>query len=172
MIFNKPTNWKQLQEYVNRIFVNIGYESSIEKNTITPRGNIDIDVFAVDVNSINKDKYIIECKWWNTKIPQTVIHAFITVMYETGGNFGFIITKKGIQSGATKYLKFTNIKAITFSEFQKLYFNIWYNKCFRPTLVAFSDDLLGYIEPINSRRFKHLDQLNKIQRLDLLTLPA
>jgi restriction system protein len=164
MIFNKPQDWKQLQEYVNRIFINIGYESSIKKKTITPRGNIDIDVFAVDVDSINKDKYIIECKWWNTKIPQTVIHAFTTVMSETGGNFGFIITKKGIQSEAIKYLKFTNIKAITFSEFQKLYFINWYNKHFRPTLVVLSNDLLGYTEPINSRRFKHLDQLNKIQR--------
>lgn len=165
MIFNKPKDWKELQEYVNRIFINIGYESSIEKNTTTPRGNINIDVFAVDLDSINKDIYIIECKWWNTQIPQTVIHAFTTVMSETGGNFGFIITKKGIQSGAIKYLKSTNIKAITFSGFQKLYFTNWYNKYFRPTLVILSSDLLGYIEPINNRRFKHLDQLNKIQRI-------
>ncbi|MBC7748448.1 MAG: hypothetical protein H7Z76_07710 [Methylotenera sp.] len=61
------------------MFINIGYESSIKKKTITPRGNIDIDVFAVDVDSINKDKYIIKCKWWNTKIPQTVIHAFRSI---------------------------------------------------------------------------------------------
>lgn len=85
-------------------------------------------------------------------------------MSEIGGNFGFIITKEGIQSGAVKYLNFTNIKAITFLEFQKLYFSNWYNKYFRPTLVVFSSDLVKYTEPINSRRFKHLEELNKIQK--------
>lgn len=29
MIFNQPEDWKELQEYVNRIFINIGYESSV-----------------------------------------------------------------------------------------------------------------------------------------------
>ncbi len=164
MIFNQPENWKQLQEYVNLIFVNIGYESYVEKNIITPRGDVDIDVFAIDVNSINKDKYIVECKWWNNKIPQTVIHAFTTVMSEIGGNFGFIITKEGLQSGAIKYLDFTNIKAMTFLDFQKMYFSDWYNKYFQPKLMLFSNDLMEYTEPINSRRFRYFEKLNKTQK--------
>lgn len=164
MIFNQPENWKQLQEYVNLIFVNIGFDSHVEKNIITPRGDVDIDVFAIDVNSVNKDKYIVECKWWNNKIPQTVIHAFTTVMSETGGNFGFIITKEGLQSGAIKYLDYTNIKALTFVDFQKIYFSIWYNKYFRPRLIRFSGDFMQYTETFNSKRFKCFDKLNDIQK--------
>ena len=170
MIFNEPENWKQLQEYVNIIFTNIGYESYVEKKIKTPRGNIDIDVYALDNSSINKDKYVVECKWWNNKVPQTVIHAFTTVMAEIGGNFGYVITKIGFQSGAKKYLNFTNIKAITFLEFQQLYFKIWYNNFFRPYLISFSNNLIDYIEPINSRRFKYFDELSENQKVKYFDL--
>ena len=104
-----PINWQNLQEGVCRIFNEIGLNAEIGKTFKTPRGNVEIDVFAVDENSVDKIRYIVECKNWNQPIPQTVIHAFTTVMHEIGANIGFVISKQGLQSGAESYTQRTNI---------------------------------------------------------------
>lgn len=85
----------------------------------TPRGEVEVDVYAIDPNSIDAISYVIECKNWNNSINQSIIHSFITIMYETGCNIGYIVSKIGFQSGAINYTKNTNIKLFTFEEFQK-----------------------------------------------------
>ncbi len=137
----------------------IGLQSEIGKIIETPRGSVEIDVYAVDINSVDRIKYIIECKNWTNAIPQSVVHSFTTVMHETGGNIGFIISQKGLQSGAERYTKNTNIKGLTYLDFQKRYFNTWFQNYFCPKLGKFSDDLIQYTEPINTRRSRKLGEL-------------
>lgn len=114
-----PLTWQDLQTNVNQILHEIGLQSEIGKIIETPRGRVEIDVYAIDINSVDKIKYIIECKNWTNAIPQSVVHSFTTVMHETGGNIGFIISQKGLQSGAEGYTKNTNIKGLTYLDFQK-----------------------------------------------------
>lgn len=158
-----PPTWKHLQEQVNQILNDVGLESEIEKTISTPRGNVEIDVFAIDTNSIDKIKYIIECKNWASSIPQTVVHAFTTVMHETGGNIGYIISKKGLQSGAIEYTKHTNIQGLTFLEFQEKYFSVWFENYFAPHINGRADALIQYTEPLNSRRGRYIDKLSDIE---------
>lgn len=122
MITAEPKNWKDLQIKVNYILSCVGLVSEIEKSINTPRGSVAIDVFAYDPNSLDKIRYIIECKNWNKKVPQNVIHSFTTVMQETGANIGYIISKKGFQNGAKEYINYTNIRLFSYDEFQNHYF--------------------------------------------------
>ncbi len=161
MIYDMPKNWQDLQKVVKSIFEQIGFEAHVDYNIKTPRGSVDIDVFAIEKTSVNRNRYIVECKYWKSKIPQTVIHSFTTVMGETGGNVGYIISKKGTQSGGLDYTNSTNIKALTFDEFQKMYFEVWFVNYFIPTVKAVSEHLSDYTEPINSRRFRHMDLLSE-----------
>jgi len=154
-----PLTWQDLQTNVNQILHEIGLQSEIGKIIETPRGRVEIDVYAIDINSVDKIKYIIECKNWTNAIPQSVVHSFTTVMHETGGNIGFIISQKGLQSGAEGYTKNTNIKGLTYLDFQKRYFNIWFQSYFCPKLGEFSDELIQYTEPINTRRTRKLGEL-------------
>ena len=127
MITKEPKDWRDLQDKVNSILNDIGLNSKKEVNLKTPRGTVEIDVYAIDPKSIDKIKYIIECKNWNNKIPQTIIHSFITIMNETGGNIGYVITKKGFQKGAIEYSNNTNIRLFSYIQFQEHYLKIWYN---------------------------------------------
>jgi uncharacterized membrane protein len=147
-----PHNWKELQAGVNQLLNEIGLDAEIEKKIDTPRGSVEIDVYAVDQNSVDKIRYIIECKNWSSSIPQTVVHAFTTLMHETGGNIGYIISKHGLQTGAKEYAKSTNITGITYEEFQRKYFSVWYQKHFVTKIGDTVDALSQYVEPINSRR--------------------
>lgn len=109
----EPSDWRLLQDGVCRIFNEIGLTAKTEVELTTPRGTVEVDVFAVDEKSVDKIRYIVECKNWGTAIPQTVVHAFTTVMHETGANIGFIVSHHGLQEGAERYTENTNIIGLT-----------------------------------------------------------
>jgi restriction system protein len=165
MITRQPRNWKDLQDKVDFIFTCVGLASEKEKHVTTPRGTVELDVYAIDPLSLDKIKYIVECKNWNSKVPQTVIHGFTTVMNETGSNIGYIISKKGFQKGSIEYTKSTNIRLFTFEEFQSHYLESWYTKYFAAEIYKASLLLTEFTEPINTRRFRFEERLNAEKKL-------
>lgn len=127
----------------------------------TPRGTVEIDVYAVDERSVDKIKYLIECKCWSTGIPQHVVHAFTTVMHETGANIGFIVSRVGLQAGADRYTTNTNITGLTFEELQQRYFVAWWKNHFCNTIAQAAEKVCFYTEPFNSRRNDALAALSE-----------
>jgi restriction system protein len=164
-----PHTWQELQDGVCRLFNEIGLNAEVSKVLPTPRGKTEIDVYAVDENSVDRIRYIVECKNWLTAIPQSVVHGFTTVMHEVGGNIGYIISQKGLQ-GAIEYTRNTNIVGLTYEEFQRRYFSAWYQRFFVPQVGDIVDALTQYVEPINSRRSRYLDELddNKQKEFQIL----
>lgn len=166
MIVSEPIDWKDLQNKVAFILNCVGIVSEKEKTVHTPRGKVELDIYGIDKNSIDKIKYIIECKNWNKKVPQNVVHSFTQLMIETGSNIGYIISKKGFQKGAFDYINSTNIRLFTFKEFELHYFDLWYKNYFVFEIFKHKDDLLQFTELYNNRRFKfekELDEQNKIK---------
>lgn len=155
----EPKEWQSLQTGVCRIFNEIGLHAEENKLINTPRGSVSLDVFAVDPGSVDSIQYVVECKNWKNSIPQSVVHAFTTVMHEVGANIGYIISQKGIQKGAKDYLQNTNIRGLTYSEFQQHYLKIWIEQQFCSTIWNITDALIQYTEPINSRRERFRDNL-------------
>ncbi|MER2492716.1 restriction endonuclease [Catenovulum sediminis] len=162
----KPSDWKELQSGVCRILNEVGIDAETEKSIETPRGVVEVDVYGVDQSSVEKIRYIIECKNWGNPIPQTVVHAFTSVLHETGGHIGILISKKGFQSGSLNYVKHTNIDALTYAEFQQRYFKPWYLKNFCVEILRAIDCLLQYVEPANSQRQKFLKELDNSKTLE------
>ncbi|NMZ70529.1 Restriction endonuclease [Pseudomonas peli] len=160
----KPSDWKDLQSGVCRILNEVGIAAETEKTIETPRGKVEIDVYGIDEHSVEKIKYIIECKNWGSTIPQAVVHSFTTVLHETGGHIGILISKEGFQEGALSYIQHTNIVALTYAEFQERYFKQWYSKYFCVKVLSAVDCLLQYVEPINSRRSRFLNQLDATKK--------
>ncbi|EMB6102157.1 restriction endonuclease [Proteus mirabilis] len=155
-----PENWQDLQTGVQRIFRNVGLLAEVEVDLETPRGSVNVDVLATDVRSVDKIRYIVECKNWGSSIPQTVVHSFTTVMHETGANIGFIISKHGLQRGAKQYTQNTNIIGMTYLEFQQRYFEAWWYRYFCPRIGDAADEPLQYVEPINSKRDREYAKLS------------
>ncbi|MEO1869298.1 MAG: restriction endonuclease [Cobetia sp.] len=145
------TDWHDLQNSVCRLLQDVGLIANTEVNIGTPRGSVEVDVYAIDMDSLDNISYVVECKNWNTKIPQAIVHAFTTVMHETGANIGCLITKRGLQSGAERYIKNTNIHGLTYEEFQKKYFSAWWDRYFCPTVGDAAYRVHLYTEPQNTR---------------------
>ena len=165
-----PKDWKDLQAGVCRLFNEIGLSAEIEKVLNTPRGEVEVDVYAVDEVSVDKIQYIVECKNWSTAIPKTVVHAFTTVMHETGANLGFIVSQKGLQSGAVAYTDSTNIRGLTYLELQQRYMPVWWERYFCPHLGDAADVLMDYVEPFNGTRNEKLNTMTDKQVVEYHTL--
>jgi hypothetical protein len=154
-----PRDWKELQAGVCRLFNDIGLTAVTEKQLTTPRGVVEVDVYAVDEASVDRIQYIVECKNWKEAIPKTVVHAFITVMHETGANLGFIVSQKGLQSGAVAYTDSTNIVGLTYLELQQRYMRAWWERYFCLNLGDAADVLMDYVEPFNGTRSEKLEKM-------------
>jgi Restriction endonuclease len=121
---SEPTDWKNLQYLVASIFREIGCETFTEKEINTLRGKVEVDVYAKDNQSTPESLYICECKFWSYPVPKNVVHAFRTVITDSGANHGYIISKKGFQSGAHDAALNSNITLRTWNEFQEEFLSI------------------------------------------------
>lgn len=155
-----PNNWRDLQDQVAQILQECGFETEVEKRINTVRGTVDIDVFAEDLSQKPSVIYLCECKHWQSTVPKSVVHAFRTVVSDFGANWGFIISSAGFQSGAYNAAEHSNVRLLTWEEFQELFVDRWFERYMAPRLVEEADPLVEYTEPINSRIFRKADALS------------
>ncbi|TIL42769.1 restriction endonuclease [Mesorhizobium sp.] len=121
-----PETWEQLEELVTAILGECGMQATRQVTINLPRGNVDVDVFAEESVDGIVHRIICECKYWKANIPKEIVHAFRTVMQETGANRGYIVSRAGFQKGAYEAAQATNIELVTFAEFQERYFDKWF----------------------------------------------
>ncbi len=119
-----PNTWIELQELTAKYLGEAGYNAITPFQMETARGNVEIDVYVEAPDELVK-KIIIECKFWNTAIPKEKIHAFRTVVNDSGAALGIIISKNGFQSGAIEAAKYSNILLLNWNDFIKIIFDKW-----------------------------------------------
>jgi len=143
-----PKDWKSLQSEAGEILSQCGFNVEVEKTVETVRGNVELDVFAEEIIKGRKYTIACECKYWKSKIPQSIIHGFRTVLNDLGCNKGYIISLEGYQSGAFSAAESTNIELLTWEQFQNQFCASWLENYFSPKLTQQLDPLLGYTEPL------------------------
>lgn len=120
-----PENdWRNLQNNACKFLVESGYSAETEKTIDTVRGPVEVDVYATSNFELVK-QFVCECKCWNTNIPKEKIHAFRTVVSDSGSMFGIFIVKKGYQTGAYGAAYRTNVLLKTWEEFIDLIAKQW-----------------------------------------------
>ncbi len=125
MTNRRPSNWKELQELTAHYFNYSGYDATTPCKIETVRGNVEVDVYVRAKKEMGEN-IICECKFWDTPIPQEKIHAFRTVINDSGASLGIIISKVGFQKGAYSSANNSNIKLLTWEEFLELLFDKWF----------------------------------------------
>ncbi|WP_264522531.1 restriction endonuclease [Flavobacterium sp. N2469] len=125
---NEPKTWKDLQNKVAEILTVCGYLCETEKDIITVREKVNVDVYAEINNQVSGSVIICECKFWKKKVPKHVVHSFRTVINDYGANYGLIISKMGFQSGAFNAIKNTNVQLVNWTEFENTFRAEWIRK--------------------------------------------
>jgi len=120
-----PGTWKQLQDDVSGFFEELGFTSNTPYMCTNEAISFEIDVFAEKSLNGIPIKILIECKHWESFVPQDVIFSMITRVSRFGANTGIIISKKGFQKGAISTVESTNILLYTYQEFIEHFQNEW-----------------------------------------------
>lgn len=160
MITNKvPKTWNQLELMSAEILNKAGFEAVVGKELILPRGTVNVDVYA-ELNKHGRSlKIICECKNWESPVPKQIVHGFRTVVTESGANAGYIISRSGFQSGANEAAENTNLKLVTWDEFQNEFKSEYYNFYFKQKLDEISEPLCLMCEPLEIN--DHKDKISK-----------
>jgi hypothetical protein len=161
-----PKDWRDLQIQVEKIMKESGFIVDSEKDIKTVRGIVNIDVYAENTSQRPKTIYLCECKFWQKAIPKSVVHSFRTVVNDFGANWGLIISSHGFQSGTFAAAANSNIRLLTWKEFQELFLERWFKNYMQKRLHEENEPLVDYTEPTNSRVFQKANKLEKksIQR--------
>lgn len=103
-----PNTWKDLQDKVCKYLNQCGYHAESPKTIELVRGKAEVDVYATTDDELLR-QFICECKFWETPVPQEKIHAFRTVVHDSGSMLGIFISKEGYQEGAVKAAYCSNV---------------------------------------------------------------
>lgn len=144
---SSPDSWQALQIDVGRILKEWGFDVEVEKKIQSARGAVELDVYAEEMVRGRKYAIACECKYWKSRIPQNVVHGFRTVVQEIGANIGYIVSMEGFQSGAVAAGDLTNLKLVTWQEFQDLFEESWFEEYFTKQIDERLDGLMTYAEP-------------------------
>ena len=151
-----PNGWRDLENTVADILRECGIAVQQQVNVALPRGSVDLDVLAEETVEGISSKIVCECKDWRTNVPREKVHAFRTVMDETGANRGYIISRVGFQIGAIEAANATNVALLTFEQFQERYFQKWITRRCRDL-----EDAIGnfnvYYEPLGRPGYHALE---------------
>jgi len=161
-----PTNdWRDLQSHVSNFLNQAGYSAETEKKIDTVRGKVEVDVFVTSKYEMLK-QFICECKCWNTNVPQEKIHAFRTVVSDSGSMLGIFIVKKGYQKGAYKAACKSNVLLKTWDEFIAMIEEQWLirkiiklNNLISP-LAVYTDPLDVPLDKLSTQKLKRYQFLN------------
>jgi restriction system protein len=115
-----PGTWQELEALVGRVLAECSYYVEVQKNVKLARGDVDIDVWADD-HSSPPNVIAIECKRWKTSVPKNVVHAFRGVVGDSGANTGLLISDAGFQDGAVEAAQYSNVRLLTWDEFQQMF---------------------------------------------------
>lgn len=146
-IFDRaPKDWRDLQDLTGQLFTEMGCQVEVSKTVKLVRGQKEIDVWVQDPSTAPATRYLTECKFWEARVDQEVVHSFRTVVADYGAHRGFIVSKVGFQSGARVAAQDTNIDLLTFEELQQVFEQRWRETMLR-ALKPLSDILFPFWDP-------------------------
>lgn len=128
-----PTSWRDLQDKVCKYLNQCGYHAESPKTIELVRGQVEVDVFATTDDELLR-QFICECKFWETPVPQEKIHAFRTVVQDSGSMLGIFISKMGYQEGARKAADRSNVVLKDWDGFIDMIADKWVKNRFREVL--------------------------------------
>jgi hypothetical protein len=144
-----PTDWEDLERLVADVLEKAGLDVEHKKIIQTVRGQVEIDVYGIQ--RINERQFVLfcECKHWKARVPQTIVHAFRSVVQDAGANAGYIISSEGFQEGAITAAANSPIKLVNWQEFQLEFEADYFQNYFRAKLQEYVDGIVTFVEPLS-----------------------
>ncbi len=115
----KSVRWRQYQDEVAAVFRAKGCDATTNATVEGARGIHEVDV-RVDFDKVGIPcLWIVECKYWNTKVTKEKVMVLREIVEDCGADRGVLVSKVGFQSGAIRASQKTNITLTSIDDLQE-----------------------------------------------------
>jgi hypothetical protein len=111
--------WQPNHTRTSRQPIQRRFKVEVEKMIESARGKVEVDVLCRGNDSKQAAHYYVRVQTTESEYPQTVVHAFRTVVADTAADVGFIVTTSNYQPGAIAASVLTNIRICDWRGFQR-----------------------------------------------------
>lgn len=113
--------WKQYQEDVANLLVNLGFSVEVEDRITSARGvTHEVDVSARRTIASVEVLWVVECKLWQSRVKKEKVATLVAICEDIGADRGLLMSQNGFQSGA---IQMANGRNITLSSLEDLRVN-------------------------------------------------
>lgn len=109
-------DWKEYQEEVAEFFRSIGLDAETDVTLQGVRTKHDIDVLVKSHHVGFDITWIVECKYWKSKVSKLHVLALREIVSDTGVDRGILLAENGFQSGAIEAAALTNVHVKSLAE--------------------------------------------------------
>ena len=103
------SGWSQYQDEVAGFFRFLGLEAETNQRVDGVRTVHNVDVVVRSRHAGVEVLWLVECKYWQTRITKDKVLAIREIVNDTGADRGFIMAESGFQSGALEAACYTNV---------------------------------------------------------------
>ena len=109
-------DWKDYQEQAASFFCALGLDAETDVTIQGARTKHDVDVLVKSHHAGFDVTWIIECKYWKSKISKLHVLALREIVNDTGADRGILFAEGGFQSGAIEAATLTNIQVTSLAD--------------------------------------------------------
>ncbi|MDO9469397.1 MAG: restriction endonuclease [Nitrosomonas sp.] len=102
-------DWYEYQEEAAEFFRSLGLEAKTNTIVRGVRTTHDIDVLVKSQYAGFEVTWIVECKYWNSRVSKLHVLGLREIVSDTGADRGIMLAEKGFQSGAAEAATLTNV---------------------------------------------------------------
>ena len=116
---HKLRPWQQYQEQVAEVFRAASCDATPDALIEGMRAKHKVDVQVIFKRHGIRCLWIVECKYWNSKVTKEKVMALKSIVDDCGADRGLIVSRMGFQSGAIRASTKTNITLTSIDELQE-----------------------------------------------------
>jgi restriction system protein len=109
-------DWNDYQEEAAEFFRSLGLEAETNVTIQGARTTHDIDVVVKSRHAGFEVRWLVECKFWNSRVSKLHVLGLREIVADTGADRGVLLAENGFQSGAAEAAALTNVHLTSLAE--------------------------------------------------------
>ncbi len=102
-------DWQRYQEAAAEFFRSLGLRADVNTTVKGARAAHRIDVRVRFTRYGISHCWVVECKYWKSRVTKEKVMALQSIIQDVGGDKGFLLSESGFQLGARQAAELTNI---------------------------------------------------------------
>jgi hypothetical protein len=111
--------WNEYQEAVAAFFRELGLQAETNTQVDGTRTKHDVDVVVRSNHAGFQVLWLVECKWWASRVPKEKVLALRSIVHDVGADRGFIMAEEGYQKGALEAAHLTNVQLTSIKDLRE-----------------------------------------------------